>query len=241
MLYSIIIFLEIFCLYHAIRSRASYWWLIFIFFVPVVGCAVYLLTQVFSNTDVSKAQQEVTNIVNPGKRVRDLEKQVSFVDTFENKVKLADAYLAGQQYDKAIETYHSALEGHYQEDFYVICHLIKAYFKKDDYAKVLEYANKIKDKKDFQQTEFQFLYGVALEKHYDLMQAEEIFKKIDVRYSNYPERLYFAKFLKAQNRNQEAIAILEEIVLEGENMNRNNYRTYKYVVQEANNLLEELY
>ena len=62
MLYYLIIGLQIYCAYHAYKNRNNMYWYFIIFFVPVIGCIIYLLTQVINKRDVTNSIEEITTI-----------------------------------------------------------------------------------------------------------------------------------------------------------------------------------
>ena len=74
MLYYLILLFQGICIYHAFRNHKPYYWFFLIFFLPVIGCLIYIFTQIFNKSDIDKAQRDLTLFVNPTKRVTDLEK-----------------------------------------------------------------------------------------------------------------------------------------------------------------------
>ena len=48
-----------------------------IFFIPVIGSVIYIITQVYNKNDADKIQDEITSIINPTKKIRDLEKKIA--------------------------------------------------------------------------------------------------------------------------------------------------------------------
>ena len=71
-------------------------------FLPLIGCLAYLFTEIVQRRHVSSLRNNVTVIVNPGGKIRDLEKKFNFSDTFATRVALADAYLAKGMYKRSI-------------------------------------------------------------------------------------------------------------------------------------------
>ncbi len=233
MLYYLILIFQGFCIYHAYKNGKSYYWFFLIIFLPFIGCIIYLFTQVFSKNDIDKVQNELTHIVNPTKRIIDLEKKLEFSDTFENKIRLADAYLYSSKTDDAIELYKNSLEGTFKDDYYTITKLIEAYTLKNENEKVIEYAKRIEKKANFKKSKSQFLYGLALANLERLDEAEEILKQIDTRYSNYEERLVYAEFLLKRKKITEAKEIYNDILIEATHMKRENKRKYNASIQKA--------
>ena len=129
--YFLIIALQAYCIYHVLKYRRPYYWILLILFLPVLGSAIYLITQIYNRPNVNRIQEEIVSIVNPAKKVKDLEKRLDFSDTYQNRVDLADAYLDIKQYDQAINHYLQALEDKAQNGFYVITKLVEAYYYTD--------------------------------------------------------------------------------------------------------------
>ncbi|TBN05578.1 DUF4071 domain-containing protein [Hyunsoonleella flava] len=240
MWYYLIIALQGFCIYHAIKNRRPYYWIFIIFFLSLLGCIIYIITQVYSKRDAEKISSEITNIINPTKKIRDLEKQVEFSDTYQNRVNLADAHLENKDYQNALKHYQNALDGNFQNDFYVIKNMIEAYHHIEDYKSVVSYGEQIKSHPEFKKSRTQFLYGLALEKEGEIAKAEENLKAIDIRFSFYNERLVYANFLLNINKKDEAKEILESLISEGQHMTKPNKKLYGTTISEAKKLLEVL-
>ncbi|GAL66197.1 hypothetical protein [Jejuia pallidilutea] len=240
MYFYLIIALQAFCIYHVIKHRNPYYWIFLIFFIPLLGSVIYILTQVYNKRDADKITSGITNIINPTKKIRDLEKKLEFSETYQNRVNLADAYLEIGDNEKALKHYKDALEGNFQNDFYVIKNMIEAFTKIEDYKSVVTHAEHIKSHPEFVKSRTQFLYGLALEKEGKLEEAEENLKAIDVRFSFYNERLVYAQFLLNINKKVEAQSILESLISEGQYMTKPNKKIYGATIADAKKLLESL-
>jgi len=77
-------------------------------------------------------QSGVGTLINPTGRIKKLEANLRFSDTFNNRIALADACLEKGFTDRAIELYESSLAGNFTENEYVLSKLIIAYFQKND-------------------------------------------------------------------------------------------------------------
>lgn len=238
--YYLILILQGYCIYHAYKNGSAYYWYFLIMFLPVVGCVIYLVTQVYNRRDAEKIQEELVAVINPTKKIKDLEKRLQFSETYQNRVNLADALLDIKDYKNAITHYQEALKDSSQNNFYVTNKLITAYYAIEAYNDVVFYAEKIQNQIEFKKSKAQFLYGLALEKLGDFENAELNLRKIDIRYSFYNERLVLAKFLLNRNKKEDAIDILEEVKLESQNMTNSNKRLYRATIQEVEKLLAEL-
>jgi len=240
MYYYIILLLQGFCIYHAIKNRNNYYWIFLILFLPVIGAIIYLITQVYNKSGANKIQEEITSILIPTKKVKDLEKQLEFSETYQNRVNLADAYMEMKDYNNAIIHYEVSLKDKSQKGFHVIKELIKAYYGLQNYKEVIKYAKQIKEEAEFENSIAQFVYGLALEQEGNIKEAEITLRKIDLRYSNYEERLILAKFLVKHNKQEEAKSILNEILVESQNMTRPNKKRFRTTIHDVQRLIQTL-
>ncbi|UKM66419.1 hypothetical protein GSB9_03009 [Flavobacteriaceae bacterium GSB9] len=239
MQYYLILALQGYCVYHLITRKNPFWWFFIIMFIPVIGSIVYLITQVYNKRDAEKITNEVAHIINPTKKVKDLEKRLQFSETYQNRVDLADAYLEIKDYNNAVTHYLEALKDQSQNNFYAAKKLINAYFNLEDYQNVIHYAENIKGHPEFYKSRTQFLYGLSLEKMGNIGEAETHLRQIDIRYSFYEERLILAKFLMSIKKETEAKEILNEIFNESSHMTKPNRRLYRGTIAEVEKLLKE--
>lgn len=239
--YYLVIAVQGFCIFHAIKNHKEYYWYLIIMFLPLVGGIIYLLTQVLNRRDVSKINSNVTSIINPTKKVKDLGKRLEFADTYKNRVDLADAYMEIGDFENAIFHFKKTLEDHNEDDVYVIENLIRALFFNSNYNEVLLYGERPKKDSSFQGSKTQFIFGQALEKLNKIDEAETNLRPIDVRYSNYEERLLLAKFLLRNNKVEDGEEIIEEIFQESKYMNKMNRRLYRSTIVEVEKMRAEFH
>lgn len=235
--YYFILGLQAYCLYHAYKNRSNYYWFLIIFFIPLLGCIVYLVTQVINKKDVVSITEEITNIVNPSKKITELEQQLAFSNTFQNRINLADAHFQNKNFDNAILHYEKSLEGNFKDEPYTLNKLIKCYFETKNFDKVISYSKKINLEKDFKDT--LYFYGLALEQKGLIEEAESNLIKIDIRYSNYKKRLEISNFYNRNNKEEKAKVILQEIISELTSMSKENFKKYKIIYTEAEKKLNE--
>lgn len=238
--YYLILALNGFCVYHSIKNKNNYYWIYLILFIPVVGAIIYLITQVYNKNDANKIQEGLTAILVPSKKVKDLERQLEFSDTYKNRVNLADAYLEMEDFNNAVKYYEIALKDKSQKSTYVVKQLIKCYYKMRDYGKAIDYSEKIKGLSEFKGSRAQFIYGLSLKENGRVVEAEKELKEIDQRYSNYEERLILAKFLLNNYKNEEAKSVLKEIYAESQHMTKPNRKQYRVTILEVEKLLRDI-
>jgi len=208
-------------------------------FLPLVGGIIYLITLVFNKQDAQKIQSEVTHIINPTKKIKDLEKQLKFSDTYSNRMALADAYFEIEAYKDAIEQYQYTLKDLVQDDAYARQKVVEAHYKLGEYLKVINEADPITERDFFKGSGAEFYFGLAL---YHLGQIESgIFhlKNIDRPYSNHNERLELAKIYLEIGDDDEAKTILIDITNEAENMTKTNRHLFAKTIRASHQLLTQ--
>lgn len=236
MSYYLIIAFQAFCVYHLFKNRNNYYWIFAIVFLPVIGCVVYLVTQVYNKRDAEKIQENITTIVNPTKRVSDLERRLQFIETYENRVNLGDEYFRIDDYSNAIVNYEKALEDKTQNDFHVQKQLILSKYHKDEFHEVVSESEKLRGNPEFKKAQLQFPYGMSLEQLGRVEEAELQLKEIDKPYSNYNERLALIQFLMRHQKETEAKEIIDEVYTEIQNMTKMNRKIYRTTILEVEKL-----
>ena len=110
--------------------------------------------------------------------------------------------------------------------------------KLNDFDKVINYSEKIKEKVEFKKSKAQFYYGLSLKELGRLEEAEIQLRVLDQRYSNYNERVTLAKFLMEIGKKEDAKELLNDIYTESKHMTRQNKRNYKSTILEVESLLK---
>lgn len=237
MYYYFIIALQGFCIYHCYSNRNNYYWWLAIVFLPVVGSLAYLFMNVIRKNDFEKAQETLITVINPSKKILDLERKLKFSKTFENQVALADAYLLESRYDLAIENYQASLRDVFKDDFYVLSKLQEAYYFSSRFESSITFAERIKDNTAFKKSRAAFLFGMALEKTENITEAEVWLKTFDAPYNYFMERLELARFYLRNDKIQNAKAVYQDIKNESENMSKQSFKINRSVIKKA---IEEL-
>ncbi len=236
MMYYLTIALQAYCVYHCFTNRNSYYWFFAIIFLPVIGSLVYIFMNIINKQGINKVKDDITSVINPSKRIADLEKKFQFSATFENQVALADAYLEAKMFDKAIENYESSLKDVFINDHYAMSKLVEAYYYASQSSKALVIAEKLKDQIKFKKTKASFLYALALEKEGNIDKAEEFLAFFDAPYSHYEERLELANFYIRNNQLEKSKELLNEIILESERMSKESYRQHSVIIKKVKEL-----
>jgi len=210
--YYIIVGIQIFCAYHAYQRGNLQRWLWIIVFVPLIGSIIYLFSEVFSGRRMRGPNVDIGALINPGGKIKKLEDDLRFTDTFANKIKLADAYLASGQTDKAVEMYETSLTGTFADNEHALSQLLIAYYNQERYTDVIAIGNQIKNSQKFPKSKAHMLYAMSLEQTGQLEAAEKEFKAMKGRYSCFEQRYQYGLFLKRAGRDDDARKIFTEML-----------------------------
>jgi len=220
--YYIIIGLQIFCGIHSYRRGTLNRWIFLIAFLPVIGSIIYLYSEVLTNRSsfrsTIKPTINVGAVLNPGGNIKKLEEELRFTDTFANKVKLADAYLAARYTDKAIDLYKASLTGAFAENEHVMMQLIVAYFEQGQYEEVTPLAKKLYKLPQFARSKAHMLYAQSLENIGEMEKAENEFKAMKGRYSYFEPRYQYGLFLMRAERHEDAWQIFTDMLNEEQHL-----------------------
>ena len=223
--YYIVLGLQAICAIHCIRKGNQNKWIWLIIFIPVIGCFAYIFTEIFTKNEIGHVQSGVSSIFNPTGKIKHLQDNLRFRDTFDNRLALADAYIAAEQFDSAIEIYEKSLVGTFAEHEHGNMQLIIAYSKKSRFQDVIKIAKKIYSLPQFIRSRPHMLYAMALAYDNQSAAAEKEFCLMKGKFSNYECRYYYGKFLKEDSRSSDAKQIFNEILNEASHLSSSEKRS----------------
>jgi hypothetical protein len=214
-LYYIPLILEALCAIHCLRRGTQQKWLWIIIFLPLIGSLIYIYSEILTNRSALRVPKlNVGAVLNPGAKLKKLEDDLRFTDTFANKVKLADAYLEAGFTDKAVDLYESSLTGAFAENEHVMAQLIVAYSNHGRYDEVIPIAKKLYKLPQFPRSKAHIGYAIALENTGQVDLAEAEFKAMKGRYSYFGPRYEYGMFLVRQGRDEDAHQVFTDILNE---------------------------
>lgn len=223
--YYLIIGLQIFCAVHCLRrgTQARWLWIIIVF--PVIGSLIYIYNEMLSNRRFSTPNINISSVINPGGNIKKLEDELKFTDTFANRIKLADAYLAAGQTEKAAELYKSSLTGAFSENEHGLMQLMIACYELQQYEEVIAIAKKICKIPQFARSKAHMAYAMSLENLDRLDEAENEFKAMKGRYSYFEQRYQYGLFLLRNDRETDALTIFSDMLNEEQHLSQMEKRS----------------
>lgn len=212
------IVLQALCLWHSFKRGTQQKWIWIIVFLPYVGSIIYFFSEIVNGNQLNKVQSGVGSFINPSGGIRKLENQLKFSDTFQNRVALADAYLANGYTDKAIELYEKSYVGVFTENEQLLSGMIAAYYETGRYTDIFPLARKLYKTPQFLRSRIHMLYAMALGQNGNLEEAEKEFKVMNSKFSCFEQRYHYGLFLQRTGREAEAHALYSEILNEASHL-----------------------
>ncbi|HXB06076.1 MAG TPA: PLDc N-terminal domain-containing protein [Puia sp.] len=233
-IYYISIALQVICVLHCIRSGTQQRWIWLIVFVPYIGSIAYFFSEILPKRNMGAWQAGLGSLlVSPAARIRRLEQNLQFANTFNNRVMLANAYMLSGRTEEAIELYSTSLTGAFTENEYVINRLIGAYFQTERYPELIELARKIYHTPAFARSHAHLFYARALDITGDKEGAESEFRKMKGRFADFEARYQYGLFLQRAGRDSEAQNIWEDIIKEGPHLSSRERRANYLWIQKS--------
>lgn len=235
-----LLILQGFCIYHAYTNKANWRWYLLILFLPLIGCLIYLYVHFVNKQNINTVSKGVKSVINTSYELEQLEKQMDFSDTIQNKTLVADKYVELERYAEAIDLYESCLEGFNHSDPKTLKKLVKVLYLDENHEKAVFYGSKIENDKYFLKTEEAICYAWSLFYVGQPEKAQALFSKMDVAFANYVHRMEYAKFLDESGDNALAIAKLEEVIAEFEHMQSHERRNLSNTTRAIEQLYRQL-
>ncbi|MFT3682562.1 MAG: PLDc N-terminal domain-containing protein [Ferruginibacter sp.] len=238
--YYIVLILQGICAFHCVRKGNQGKWIWLIVFLPLVGCLAYIFTEIFTRHEMEQVQSGMSTVFNPSGKIKKLQNNLAFRDTFDNRLALADAYLEAGQVDPAIELYEGSLTGTFAAHEHGNMQLIKAYYEKRRYEEVVTTGKKVYALPQFKRSRAQTLYAAALGFTGRNEEAEKEFISMNGKFSNYESRYQYGRYMMRNNRMDEAKKLFRDILNEASHLDsvqkRHNKVWFAKVKEELKNV-----
>jgi hypothetical protein len=212
----LILLAQIACAVHVVRTGRNYLWIFLIIFVPLIGIAVYLaaevLPQLAGSRGARQAASGVGRMLDPGRGLREAQRQHEISPTVQTKAALADAYLRAGQPEPAAGLYRETLVGIHATDPGLMLGLARALFGQGDIVSARNTLESLRRANpDYVSPEAQLLYARSLEEVGDVTGAVREYAAVAGSYPGQEARCRYAMLLEKLGRKDEARRLYEEI------------------------------
>jgi|GEM_PF-513673 len=242
--YTPVIVLQAFCLYHAYKNNNDRKWFWIIVFFPLFGGLIYLYDSFYSKKNISSIAEGLSEglktSINPNRKIDKLEKELQISDSVANRIHLADEYIVIQEYERATELLESCLEGIHRDDVEILMKLVKVHYLNQQYQQVIHYGEQLLTATEFKNSEEKVALAWSYKELNRLEQSHQQFEEVDARFSNYPLRIEYARFLEETKGTASAMDKLDELLTEIDSMGSNEKKHKKQIYRTVKKYYSEL-
>jgi hypothetical protein len=207
---------QVLCVIHVIRTGRAYWWIFLIVMVPAIGILVYLIVEVFPGLLGSRrARQAVSGaakVFDPGRGLREAQRQVAISPSAQNKSALANELLLAGQPEASAALYREALTGILETDPALMLGLARALFALGDSHETQVTLERLREANPgYVSPDGHLLYARSLEQQGKTDAALDEYAALVPYYPGQEARARYALLLEKAGRIEEAQKIFEEI------------------------------
>lgn len=227
-----ILLLEFFCIWHVFNNDKDQKWYFIIGLIPLFGSLYYLYDSIYLSSTVASSSANPAALRATNARIKELEALLEVTDTVSNRSRLADEYFKIGDYKKARKLFESCRTDGAHDDVGILIKLVDICYALEDYKTAISYGDQINGVTLFDKSEEKTAYAWAYYHEDRIEEAEQVFKEMDSRYSNYVQRLEFAKFYIVTEREPAAKEVLAILIEELDSMHQEEQRLKKGVIKE---------
>lgn len=208
----ILLVIQVVCLVHVIKTGRPWWWLWIIFGFPLIGLAVYLFLEVRPSWGKLDLQALLWRFKSHAERIAILEGQLEDSSTVNNRLALVAELQITGLHERQCQVLSEGLRGPFADDPTLLMRLAQAHLEAGRPAEAERTLQKMAppSRSDVKQRlallQARVLAGLGRNR-----EAEALFQELGAQKKSEAPRYYYAEFLLADRRPEEAVALLHDI------------------------------
>lgn len=207
----------VFCVIHAARTGRFWPWGYVVIFLPGFGAAAYFLFEILPewrhDPKARKAQAQLVQAIDPGRRYRALREELDFTDTIGNRANLAEECLALGKYDEALDLYEGIVKLPQGDEPAYFLGKAKAQFGLGRFEDALASLDALKMQwPNFRSQDGHLLYARALEAAGRFDEALKEYVSLSAYFAGAEARVRQMLLLDRMGRGAEAKELAEDVV-----------------------------
>jgi hypothetical protein len=212
-LWAVLLAIQIGCIVHVIRTGRPYWWMLIIFWFPLLGALAYLFFEIRPSVGKFDYQALMWRLKSPQQRIAIREGVLDDSNTVRNRLALADELHAAGQFDRECAVLSEGLRGAFKDDATLLMRLAQAHLeagRSNEAEQVL--AKTVPEKSPDAQLQFALLKARVAARQGRAAEAEQIFQDLVARKKSEGPRYYYAEYLMHSGQRDQASVILRDIL-----------------------------
>lgn len=200
---------------HALRTGREMYWLFILFMFPLLGSIVYAvavwLPDVRQSRGARRMLSRVGEALDPGRELREAQDAFELSPTVQNRLRLADAWLADGKAEQAAPLYAACLQGLYRDDADITIRYAKALLEAGQGAAARSTLESlIAQQPDLRSPAGHLVYARAVAACGDRAQARHEFDAVLAQSDAFEPRAIYADLLAEWGEPQAAQALAQE-------------------------------
>ena len=219
------ILIQILCAVHCVRTRRNQMWLMVIIFLSIPGCLAYaffeILPQYSGRREVRAVKDAAIRKLDPSRQLRAARDAVDLTDTTANRTALGDALAGEEDWAGAAEQYRLALSRMPHGDRPLQIKLAAAELEAGDAKTARELLETLPASASQSENDrAALLLARALEQCGETASALTLYSELGQRMAGAEALCRQALLLRGQQRDREALPVLEEIEKRAKRLDR---------------------
>ena len=207
---------QIVCAVHVMKTGRPYYWIFIVIFAPMIGMIAYFIVELLPELSGSRrarsAVADVGRALDPGRAVREAERNLTMTPTTKHKAALADVYLDVGRAEEAAGLYRDTLSGVHATDPSLMQGLARAEFARGKFAEVEHVLDALREANpNFQSAECHLLYARSLEEQGKVDAALHEYEALAPYYPGQEARCRYAMLLEKAGDHRESQRLFREI------------------------------
>lgn len=208
---------------HAVRNGQERYWLFILFAFPGIGSLVYAVSVWLPEMRLTRQGRQlvggVRHALDPSRELREALDAVETSANSQNRMRLAEAFVASGRASEAIPHYQAALRSVHKDDPDIQVGLAKAYLEAGHATEARDLLDGlIKRVPDFRSPEGHLIYARAVAALGDRAQTHEEFGTLIGYYAGYEPRARYAEILAGWGETERARELCERSLREAKRL-----------------------
>jgi hypothetical protein len=202
---------------HVLKTGRSKYWILVLFFMPLIGGLAYLIIEVLpefrGSISGQRAVRTVKQTLNPGADLRQHEAAWSQSPNVDNGRRYAQALMDAEKTEEAEDIINQALKGLFATEPTLLLLKAQLQFKKERTAEAVQTLESLQDNNpDFRSAEGHLLYARALEAEGQIDNAIREYSAVSGYFPGVEARYHLAMCLEVAGKSTAARAEFESIL-----------------------------
>ncbi|MBI5525013.1 MAG: hypothetical protein HY897_01680 [Deltaproteobacteria bacterium] len=201
------------CIIHVVRTGRPYWWILVIFWFPLLGAVAYLFVEVQPSVGKIDFRALLWRLKSPQQRIAICMERLQESDNVTNRLATADELHHARDFERECELLGEGLSGAFRDDATLLMRLAEAHLqagRPDEAGRIL--AKTTPDQSPDQQMQFALLSTRVAAHHDRNGETEKKFEDLIAKKKSEAPRYYYAEYLMRNGKREQATQLLRDII-----------------------------